>query len=200
MRMPSVAKDRADQFISQWREQRPELDVSPFAVVSRVLMLYKHLEQSADRRLAPFGLTLWQFDILAALRRAGAPFTLSPTQLTGLAALSSGAMTNRIDRLEEMELVCRRPDPRDRRGLLIQLTAKGRRLVDKALPVRLDGARADIEALSPEEQQLVGDLLRRLLATFEGNPRDADDKDRLAQPGSASRPTVAPSPARKYAI
>ncbi len=191
------ARDRADEFIEQWRRERPELDVSPFGVASRVLMLYKHFEQRADRRLAPLGLTLWQFDILSALRRAGAPFILSPTRLTALAALSSGAMTNRIDRLEEMGLVVRKPDPDDRRGVLIQLTSRGRRLVDKALPERLAGARADLAGLSAEEQSALASLLRRLLCAFEGEPGPDEAKRR---PRAGASRDADPLPSRRVAM
>lgn len=157
--------DQVDLFIEQWQRERPDLEPSPLAVVSRVLMLAKWLEQSADRALARFGLSLWQFDVLAALRRSGAPFRLSPTQLMQLVTLTSGAMTNRIDRLEEVGLVVREPDPSDRRGVLIRLTAEGRRLVDEAIAVRLEDARQNLAGFSRAEQKDLAGFLRRLQVT-----------------------------------
>jgi DNA-binding MarR family transcriptional regulator len=155
--------DQVDLLVEQWGRQRPDLDASGLAVVSRILMLYKRLEQSADRALAPFGLTLWQFDVLAALGRSGPPFSLSPTQLMHLVTLSSGAMTNRLDRLEELGFVKRMPAPCDRRGVLIALTPQGQALVDQALPARLSDARALLGTFSEEEREALSGLLRRLL-------------------------------------
>jgi DNA-binding MarR family transcriptional regulator len=158
-----VQRDSIDLFIGQWNRERPDLDPSPLAVVSRVLMLAKWLEHSADRALATFGLSLWQFDVLAALRRSGEPFRLSPTQLMQMVTLSSGAMTNRIDRLEELGLVARERDPGDRRGVLIHLTAEGRKLADKAIAVRLEDARRNVACFSKGEEKTLATLLRKLL-------------------------------------
>lgn len=155
--------DIVDVLLGQWVRERPDLDASALAVVSRLLMLYKHLEQDADRALATLGLTLWQLDVLAALRRSGAPFALSPTQLMQAVTLSSGAMTNRIDRLESAGWVERLPDPADRRGVLIQLTPAGKEIVDRAMPVRFAQARDIVSALTPEEFETLAGLLRKLL-------------------------------------
>lgn len=155
--------DRVDLFIEQWRRERPTLDASGLAVVSRILMLFKMLEQSADDALADFGLALWQFDVLAALRRSGSPFRLTPTELSKLVTLSSGAMTNRIDRLEALGLVARERDPDDRRGILIALTPKGRRLVDHAAERRLADAKEQISVLTTKERRVLASLLRKLM-------------------------------------
>lgn len=167
-----MPQDSVDLFIRQWNEQRPDLDPGALAVVSRVLMLSKLLEQSADRALAPSGLTLWQFDVLTALRRVGPPFRLSPTRLTELVTLTSGAMTNRIDRLEEMGLVTREADPADRRGVQIALTRAGRRLVDEAIAVRLEDARSNIAGLTSPERRLLAGLLRKVILA-NGSAREA---------------------------
>lgn len=158
-----MERDSVDLFIEQWNRQRPDLDPSALGVVSRVLMLAKHLEHSADRALECFELTLWQFDVLAALRRSGPPFKLSPTRLMQLVTLTSGAMTNRIDRLEQLGLVIREADPDDRRGVHISLTREGRRLVDAAAAARLDDARRNVRIFSNSEQKSLAGLLRRLL-------------------------------------
>ena len=158
-----MERDAVDLFMEQWRRERSELDPSPLGVVSRVLMLYKFLEQSADRALGPFGLSLWQFDVLAALRRSGKPFRLTPSELMRLVTLTSGAMTNRIDRLEALGLVRREADPDDRRGVLICLTNEGRKLADEAISARLEDARRNTEKLSRQESSTLAGLLRKLL-------------------------------------
>ncbi len=157
-----VEQDFVDTAIAQWAQERPDLDATPLGVVSRILSLYKHLESRADAALADFGLSLWQFDVLAALRRSGPPFRLSPTDLMKSVTLSSGAMTNRIDRLEEAGLVKREPDPSDRRGVLIRLTDRGRELVDRAVAARLDEAREFLAVFDPGEVATLSDLLRKL--------------------------------------
>lgn len=162
--------DIVDVLLEQWVRERPDLDAAAMAVVSRLLMLYKHLEQGADRALIGLGLTLWQLDVLAVLRRSGPPFALSPTQLMQAVTLSSGAMTNRIDRLENAGWVERLPDPADRRGVLIQLTAAGKELVDRAMPVRFDQARDITQALTPEEFDALANLLRKLLVRHQPAP------------------------------
>lgn len=167
-------RDQVDLFVEQWSRERPDLNASALAVVSRVLMLSKLLEQSADRALACFDLSLWQFDVLAALRRSGEPFRLSPTQLMQLVTLTSGAMTNRIDRLENLGLVSREADLKDRRGVLIRLTPVGLKLVDEAIAVRLEDARRNLAALSKSEAEELSGLLRKLLLALEnGQPSRA---------------------------
>lgn len=159
--------DAVDRFVGQWEQQRPDLDASGLGVVSRVLRLAKHLEQSADRALDPFGLTLWQFDVLAALRRSGAPYTLTPSDLLRQVTLTSGAMTNRIDRLEDLGYVARGDDPNDRRGVRISLTPRGLAIVDAAIESRLEEATRHLVLFSAAERRVLTDLLRRILLSFE---------------------------------
>ncbi len=159
--------DLIDQLQAQWRAERPELDPAPMGVVGRVLRLALLLQQGAEQALEPFGLTLWQFDVLATLRRLGRPYRLSPTQLLREVMLSSGAMTNRIDRLEALALVRRLPDPADRRGVLIELTAKGRQLIDRAIAARFDQAQSVVDHLSQREREHVEHALRQLLVQLE---------------------------------
>lgn len=156
-------RDLVDVFISQWRRERPDLDPSSLGVVSRVLLLSKQIEQSADRALARFGISLWQFDVLAALRRAGPPFALSPTDLTRFVTLTSGAMTNRIDRLEQLGFVRRERDAHDRRGVLVALTPEGKRIADESIAARLEAARQNLAALDDAERAAAAGLLRKLV-------------------------------------
>lgn len=187
-----VERDLVDEFIDQWRQERPDVDASSLGVISRVLMLYKHIEHAADNVLAPLGLTLWQLDLLAALRRSGRPFTLSPTQLMRALTLSSGAMTNRLDRLEERGLVRRMPDPYDRRGVLVALTDDGRRLTDKAVTIRLELQKRLLESIDESEQQTMTRLLRKLLLTASNGLAAArpDDVAEVKPRKSRSRPRI----------
>ncbi len=161
-----LERDAVDLFIEQWKRERPDLDPAPLGVVSRVLMLAKFLEQGADRALERYGLSLWQFDVLAALRRSGPPFKLSPSRLIQFVTLTSGAMTNRIDRLEDLGLVTREADPADRRGVLIALSEAGRSMVDDAIAARLDDARRSLSELQETDVAALAALLRKLLVGY----------------------------------
>lgn len=167
--MPDVKTDLIDRTVAQWRRERPDLDPSPLMVISRILTLFKRLEQSADRALEPYGLTLAQFDVLAALLRAGPPYQLSPTQLGRLVIITSGAITNRIDRLELMGLVSRTPSQDDRRGLLVGLTPAGLERINAAAAARIEDARRNLAPLSEREQDAVTDALRKLLIPLSGD-------------------------------
>lgn len=160
--------DRIARLIDQWKVERPDLDASPMGVAGRVLRLAVFLERRVAETLARFDLTLWQFDVLATLRRTGAPYRLSPTQLMREVMLSSGAMTNRIDRLEARGLVRRLPDPSDRRSVQIELTAEGKRLVDEAVAARFEEAREVAELLGKRDRESLEQGLSRLLLALEG--------------------------------
>lgn len=171
-----MSTDPIDRLVGEWNSERPDLDPSPMAIVGRLLRLAVCLERRVEAALAPFDLTLWQFDVLATLRRSGAPFRMSPTELMREVMLSSGAMTNRIDRLESRGLVKRRPEPSDRRSVRIELTPAGKRLVDRALAARFDEAREVVEFLSARERKLLESGLSRLLQAIENRrsePRSA---------------------------
>ena len=157
--------DPIDQMIEQWRRVRPDLDPAPLELVGRVLVLAQHLERSVNEALATHGLTLGQFDILATLRREGTDGRLTPTQLMQSVALSSGGMTNRLDRLESAGLVRREPDPGDRRGVVIRLTPEGIKVIDAATETRFVEAKNSLPPLATAEyRQLVGLLRTWLLA------------------------------------
>lgn len=170
--------DPIDRLIGQWNRERPELDASPMAVVGRILRLSGLLERSVEDALRPFGLSLWQFDVLATLRRTGAPYRLSPTELMKEVMLSSGAMTNRIDRLDAMGLVQRQPEPSDRRSVQVALTAKGKRLIDRAIIVRFEEAASTIGALGSHERQSLERSLKKLLQAVE-LPLNSGDRRHL---------------------
>jgi len=156
--------DRIDRLVNQWLAERPELDCSGLDVVARVQDVAKKLRRVEDETLEALNLKMSEYDVLTALRRHGRPYQLTATQLARESLLSSGAMTHRIDRLEERGLVERETDPDDRRGVLVRLTDEGRELVDKALEARLHLADAQIASLTPEERQAISVGLRKVMA------------------------------------
>ena len=158
--------DRIDLILDQWQQESPQLDVSSLAVVGRILQLARLLEKHREAVLADFGLNLWSFDMLATLRRQGAPYRLKPTELYGLLMLSSGAMTNRIDRLEKEGLVTRLRDPDDRRSVMVQLTDQGVERVDAVMPVLFERDNQLLDDLSKTETKTLITLLRKVLATI----------------------------------
>lgn len=158
-------KDHVDKVLEQWDEERPDLDATPLGVLNRVVRLGKHIEADLKQALAPFGLDTWSFDVLAALRRQGEPYSMSPTGLRRAALLTSGAMTNRIDRLEERKLVERVPDPNDRRALKVFLTADGLQLIERAIEVRFRAADQLASRLTKAETVELTKLLKKLLLT-----------------------------------
>jgi DNA-binding MarR family transcriptional regulator len=160
-------RDEVDRLVSAWRRERPDLDVSPLEVLSRVNRLARHLDRARRTAFAERGLETWEFDVLSALRRAGTPYQLSPGQLLTQTLVTSGTMTNRIDRLAAKGLVVRGPDPNDRRGVLVRLTDSGRELADAALTGLLKNERDLLAALPEERLDVLADLLRELTVQFE---------------------------------
>jgi DNA-binding MarR family transcriptional regulator len=160
-------RDEVDDLITAWRQQRPDLDVAPLQVLSRVSRLARHLDIARRGAFAAHGLESWEFDVLSALRRAGPPFQLTPGALLRATLVTSGTMTNRIDRLAAADLVYREPDPSDRRGVLVTLSERGRSVVDAALTDLLDRERALLAALSDDQRSVLADLLRTLLVPFD---------------------------------
>jgi DNA-binding MarR family transcriptional regulator len=162
-------RDEVDDLVAAWRAERPDLDVEPLQVLSRVSRLARHLDRARRAACARHSLETWEFDVLSALRRQGPPYQLSPGALLRTTLVTSGTMTNRIDRLEQAGLVQRRPDPQDKRGVLVTLTAAGQSRVDAALADLLASEWALLEPLTGAQHTLLADLLRVLLA-----PLDAD--------------------------
>lgn len=160
-------RDEVDRLVSAWRRERPDLDVSPLEVLSRVTRLARHLDRARRTAFAERGLETWEFDVLSALRRAGTPYQLSPGQLLTQTLVTSGTMTNRIDRLAAKGLVVRGPDPSDRRGVLVRLTDSGREIADAAMAGLLKNERELLAALSEERLDALAGLLRELTVQFE---------------------------------
>jgi DNA-binding MarR family transcriptional regulator len=162
--------DHVDEIIEQWHRERPDLDVGALATLGRILRIGVLADASLARGIAPHGLQPGWFDLLAALRRAGEPFELNPTELMRATLLSSGGMTKRLDRLEEAGLVRRKPDPHDRRGTLVGLTRKGRSAIDAALAAHLGNEERVLSPLTSQERRTLDRLLRKLLMHLETEP------------------------------
>lgn len=162
----SDSGDDVDRIVAAWQHERPDLDVQPLAVLSRVTRLARHLDHAREESFASHDLDGWEFDVLAALRRAGEPYALSPGQLASQTMVTSGTMTNRVDRLLERGLVRRLPDPNDRRGVRVELTETGKSAVDGALTDLLKREHVLLEALDPRGRDRLADLLRTLMTQF----------------------------------
>jgi len=160
--MPGTERDGVDEILDQWARERPDLDVSPIAVIGRISRLARELERRLEVVYREQGLEGDWYDVLATLRRAGPPYTLRPTELTRTLMLTSSGTTKRLDRLERAGLIARTPDPGDRRGVLITLTDAGRALLDRAIEAHLANERRLLSGLSDTERAQLADLLRRL--------------------------------------
>ena len=161
------ARDEVDRIVDSWLRERPDLDFSPLQVLSRVARLSRHLDRARRTAFERSDLESWEFDVLAALRRAGAPYQLSPKALLQQTLVSSGTMTNRIDRLVSRGLVERRTDPNDGRGIIVQMTSQGLTRVDAAITRLVDAESELLASLSAADQERLAGLLRKLSLDFD---------------------------------
>jgi DNA-binding MarR family transcriptional regulator len=190
--MAGMDRDLIDRMNDRWRAARPDLDPAPLEVVGRVIVLAAHLERSVNAALADFGLTLGQFDILATLRRAGPKAGLTPTWLMRSVMLSSGGMTNRLDRLEQAGLIERGDDPADRRGVVVRLTSKGAKVIDAATAARFAEAQASLPPLSQGQLRTLAGLLRTWLVKL-GGPADGVTRPQCPPAGRSRPPRPGPA-------
>jgi DNA-binding MarR family transcriptional regulator len=160
-------QDEVDRLVEAWERERPDLDVAPLQVLSRITRLARHLDRARGSAFSAHDLEAWEFDVLAALRRAGRPYVLSPGRLLDRTLVTSGTMTNRIDRLAASGLVQRLPDPADRRGVHVRLTPAGKARVDGAMADLLEHERRILEVLTPAQRERLADLLRTLVQPFD---------------------------------
>jgi DNA-binding MarR family transcriptional regulator len=162
----SGMRDEVDELVEAWARERGDLDLAPVAVFSRISRLARHLDLARRQAFTDHGIESWEFDVLAALRRAGAPYELSPGRLLRETLVTSGTMTNRVDRLAARGYVERYPDPEDRRGVIVRLTAEGKTAVDAAFEALLEAEKSLLAELPAKEQKRLAGLLRSLLAPF----------------------------------
>lgn len=159
--------DEVDRIVAAWRHERPDLDVSPMEILSRVSRLARQLDLARKSSFSDYDIEGWAFDVLSALRRSGEPYQLSPSTLLQETLVTSGTMTNRIDRLEKRGLVERHRSPDDRRGVLVQLTGAGLERVDAAMSDLLDVEARVLDALPPAVRPQLAALLRTVVAQFD---------------------------------
>jgi len=159
--------DRVSRIQAEWRRERPDLDVTPQGVIGRLHRLAGHLTDELTVVYRRHGLGEGDFDVLAALRRAGAPFERTPSDLAESTMVTTGAMTKRIDRLEERGLVTRRASDTDGRGRVVALTGEGRELIDRAFTDHMTNEHRLLDALSPEQRAGLETALTAWLARFE---------------------------------
>lgn len=160
-------RDEVDGLVAAWRRERPDLDIAPLEVLSRITRLSRQLDIARRAAFAEHGLETWGFDVLAALRRAGAPYQLTPGQLIHENLVTSGTITNRLDRLESDGLLSRHPDPSDGRGILVRITEKGIKVVDAALVDLLNREKDLLKSLKNPERDELSNYLSRMLQQIE---------------------------------
>ncbi len=159
-------RDEVDELVEAWARERSDLDLDAMAVFSRISRLARHLDLARREAFTAHGIESWEFDVLAALRRAGAPYELSPGRLLRETLVTSGTMTNRVDRLAARGFVERSPDPDDRRGVIVRLTVEGKTAVDGAFEALLEAESHLLADLPAKERNKLAALLRTLLAPF----------------------------------
>jgi DNA-binding MarR family transcriptional regulator len=159
--------DHVDEILAQWREERPDLNVAPLGLYGRLFRIVHLSDDALAKGLAPYGLQSGWFDLLAALRRVGAPYELNPTRLVRATLISSSGMTKRLDRMEAAGLIERRPDPHDRRGTLVRLTRHGKSVIDRAVKTHIGTEERLLRALTAAERRTLDGLLKNLLIHLE---------------------------------
>jgi DNA-binding MarR family transcriptional regulator len=168
----SEVRDAVDLILAQWGRERPDLDCSPMGIIGRISQLQREVHLAQRATFARHGLDAPAFDVLAALRRAGAPYQLTPTALMRTALVTSGAITQRLDRLEEKGLITRERSEADGRAVVVTLTDAGRAALDAALPDHLETERQLLAGLSDDDRAQLADLLRRFLVSLGRLPQE----------------------------
>ncbi|WP_052666956.1 MarR family winged helix-turn-helix transcriptional regulator [Nitriliruptor alkaliphilus] len=168
-----AGSDHVDHLLAQWARERPELDTSRLRIGARLVRLSRYLDRASGDHLAPWDLSEGEHNVLAALRRSGPPYQLTPTELYRSLLVSSGAMTNRLDRLEAAGLLVRTPDPDDRRRTRVGLTDRGREVIDAAIDAHVTALDEMFASLSPEDVDVLEGLLRTVLCDLEARDPDA---------------------------
>lgn len=159
--------DHVDRILAQWQQVRPDLDVAPMGLMGRLKRLHDRLLQELDSVYQAHGLNAASFDVLATLRRAGAPYALSPSELIEWTMVTSGTMTNRLDRLASKGLIERKPNPDDGRGAVVALTDEGFALIDKVVADHVANQHRLVESLSAEEFEQLNSILKSWLAVLD---------------------------------
>ncbi|MDF1643880.1 MAG: MarR family transcriptional regulator [Pseudomonadales bacterium] len=162
-----LSPDAVDAILRQWNQERPDLDVSPMGVIGRLKRCAALVQPKLENTFATFDLSSWEFDVLATLRRSGSPYCLAPTTLFSSLMITSGTMTHRMKRLEARSLVQRLPNQEDARSMLVQLTANGLALIDRALEAHVENEHKILASIDGSELAELDTGLRKLLAILE---------------------------------
>lgn len=165
--MTQIQSDAVDAVLEQWRNERPDLDVSPMAIIGRLGRCAALLRPQLEGTFAEFDINSWEFDVLATLRRSGKPFRLTPTALFSSMMITSGTMTHRLQSLENRALIKRLPNPADARSMLVQLSASGLKLIDRAVAAHVENERRILAPLKASSQAALNARLTELLAVLE---------------------------------
>jgi DNA-binding MarR family transcriptional regulator len=171
MDRPPDEQDHVDSFLSRIHLTYPDLDLEVEGIVDRIGGINRRINRALDETLAEFGLEVGDYKILNSLTQIGPPHRSTPGRLAKRMELSSGAMTNRLDRLEEADLIRRLPDPKDRRSVVVALTDHGRETIQKAIGVQAQKEGLFAAALDPKEKEQLNALLRKLMREFERRER-----------------------------
>lgn len=177
MSRKGVEPDHVDEIVAQWNRERPDVDVSGMAVIGRLTRLEKVIRPRLNAVFAEHDLESWEFDVLATLVRTGEPHQLTPGRLLESMMITSGAMTNRIDRLEERGFVTRVKSPTDGRQVLVTLTDKGRTKVDEALVSHAANELEIVQSLDENQRATLVDLLRVLHHAVVDAPAPSTEND-----------------------
>ncbi|SDQ90801.1 MarR family transcriptional regulator [Pseudovibrio sp. Tun.PSC04-5.I4] len=153
--------DHVARVVRQWKKEVPDVDATPMHILARMMRINIMINKDISGNFGSFGLATGDFDVLATLRRSGEPFALRPTELSKSSMLTSGTMTSRLDKLEKMGLVCRKPNPEDRRALMIHLTEKGKSLVEQAAAKHFEMEAEMLAVLPPEDREMLEGILER---------------------------------------
>jgi DNA-binding MarR family transcriptional regulator len=159
--------DTIDEFIKAWRRERPDLDPSPLGILGRVQRISARLVSATEDLLEPMRIGWEAFSLIVSLRRAGKPYAMRPTDIYRQSLITSGAATNRIDRVSKLGLVRRVPDPSDRRGIIVELTPAGKALADRAIDLQFTMLDERLSALTRSERAQLSALLAKLLFSLE---------------------------------
>ncbi len=159
--------DAVDRILAQWKCERPDLDCSPMGPIGRLKRCSILLEQQLQIVFDEFDLCAWEFDMLAALRRAGAPYCLSPTDLFSTLMVTSGTMTHRLKRLESRGLIVRLVNPDDARSMLVKLSENGQKIIDQAVVKHVENEKALLEKVAAEDIEALDRSLTALLKSLE---------------------------------
>lgn len=164
-----MPKDHVDSILEQWARERPDVDTAPMSVIARISRLSRMFERKTGETFASFGLSRGAFAVLAALRRSGPPYRLSPTQLYNSLLVTSGAITHQLDLLQAKGLIVRIPDPADRRSMLVGLTRTGQKLIDDVYGAHVAAESKLLESLTLTQQKRLASLLRDLAVKMESD-------------------------------